>query len=486
MPQGVGADLSLPVNRDIARGLRHPLHRQLLAKADYRLLHPFFAAPLRPGETLAGLSLVGETWVRSILNLSARPMISGQIGYWIVPLSALHPFFVGLYTGDARDVMERSADANAPGGTSARIVGGPNSGQGHLTPGLQSYARRWAGEIGGTDISDNPIPGGEYAPYVSFATWKVAQDWYDMSLPGNTAYENADLFDNPPGLAPYIRGALKRGFDTQGVEVDPNVSTETSYAELLEHLFLLSKSERTYADALAAHGVNPMMAAGVARPVAKMDFNFGPMNANPMWVGVPQGVGFNADPTTVDQTVASTAYDNTATNEAGGLGYTIASERSAFGMVGSDVSFNQGTRQFITEPSILLGTAAFWFQNGATNRYGHHFDMTRMIQPGHWGDISMGGIDEEDFLAVQDIYNWLGTAVQVGEHEDQAGADHVFNLLNLYLHGEETAVSGDVDGALEFRFRGPTGLAIDQENRKISGHLSTQIHVLSDLVAGDS
>lgn len=477
-----GADQNFQIDRTIDRGIRKPRHLSFLGELGYNVLQPFMAAPVRPGETIAGMSYNINTWVRSMFNLAQRPFVAAEVGYWLVPLSAMDPFFVDLVVGTARDVMERAVETQSSG-RAARVAPNPVSAQGHLTPGLQHKARQWAGEIGGQS-GGNGLTGSEYAPYVSNAVWKIAQDWYDMQLNNNAYYENPALHDNPPTLQNYIRGASISGFTASTDAVDPDPSGNSELSDLLEGLFLLTREEKTYAEYLARHGIDPRRAAGIAQPVALEHFNFTPMGSPQIISNMTARDDFLVDigaGTDEDDTYG--AFDPTA-GQLGNIQYHF--DRAFYGAYGAS---RQGFRRrnlLVTEPSILVGTIAAWREQGTAARYSHVFDMTRMTHPGHWGDRGIGGVEEEDFLAVQDFYTTDGTTQQAGASSDQTGDEHVMNMLHLYLHGEINNMGrngNDTDGLDAFSYREPGGAGYAATNTDINGHIQTQLHILSDLVA---
>lgn len=475
-----GADQNFQIDRTIDRGIRKPRHLSFLGELGYNVLQPFMAAPIRPGETIAGMSYNINAWVRSMFNLSQRPFVAAEVGYWLIPLTALDEFFVDLVVGTGRDVMERSVESQSTG-RAARVAGNPVSGQGHLTPGLQHKARQWAGEIGGQS-GDNGLTGSEYAPYVSHAVWKVAQDWYDMQLNGSAYYENPALYDNPPQIQSYIRGASISSFTASTDAVDPDPSGNSELSDLLEGLFLLTREEKTYAEYLARHGIDPRRAAGIAQPVALEHFNFTPMGSPQVIAGFTARDDFSLNaPVGTDEANTYGGFDELGT---GDVQYHF--DRGFYGAYGASRQGYRTRNLLVTEPSILVGTMAAWKEQGSAVRYSHIFDMTRMTHPGHWGDRGIGGVEEEDFLAVQDFYTTDGATLQGGASSDQTGDEQVMNLLHLYLHGEVNNVGRNnnvTDGLDTFQIREPGGDSYDATNKDINGHIQTQLHILSDLVA---
>uniref|UniRef100_UPI004047E1F6 hypothetical protein n=1 Tax=Roseivirga sp. TaxID=1964215 RepID=UPI004047E1F6 len=470
--------MSYNVDRTIDRGIRSPRHLSFLGEAGMNVLQPFMAHPLRPGETLAGMSFNINTWVRSIINLAQRPFIAAEVAYWVVPLTSLDSWFIDMIIGSPKSVMSQSIEPLASG-TGARVADGPIGDQGHRTPGLQHKQRQWAGEIG----ADGGGSGSTYAPYVSMATWQVAQQWYTMNMI-NQSWEEPDLMDNPPPLNNYIRGAMRESFTFGTDSVDPDPSTEQQLSQLVEQLFLLSWEEKTYAEYLARHGVNPRDAAGVAQPVAIEHFNFTPMGSPQIIANfVPDSDG--SPLSTFSNTQADETVEGQPLFAQPGSDFALLHDRGAYGMYGASRQGYRRRNLRIDEPSILLGTFAGWRESGAATAYSHIFDMSRMTHPGHWGDRGIGGVEEEDFLTVQDLNAIDNATPQAGEGADQTGQNHVFNFLNLYLHGEINNVGrngNDDQGLLQFFARKPGGDSVNISNLDVNGHISTQLHILSDLV----
>jgi hypothetical protein len=138
---------------------------------------------------------------------------------------------------------------------------------------------------------------------------------------------------------------------------------------------------------------------------------------------------------------------------------------------------------FIEEPSILLGTHVWWDTTAQVADYGHMFDMTRMVGPGHWGQVQNGGVEETDFLTVQDLYQRSGDNLQAGS-QGESGTN-VFNLLNLFLHGDKVSIDASnqlADDVNAFIYRTTGGNTYDGENADCTLKTSVQLHVLSDLV----
>lgn len=465
-----GANLSVGIAPNPDRGLRSPREVGYVYGQAPQVLQPFMVHPLRPGETLAGLSVRGDSFIPSIVNLPQAPMTWAELGIWIVPLSTLDPFFTDLVVGTGEDVAER-ATALKVGGTAAGLAPNPLSDQGHLTPGLQGSLRAWAGEIGGSS-GGNLILGSQYAPYTSHSTYKVAADWYDIRT--TLDYQSVGLFDNPPGIEKFVRGALANNFDAGLVGVDPGPVTGFDLSTLIEQMFLLTQGEYTYAEYLAAHSVNPRMAGGLSQPVLVEQAFMNPQRDGQFVGGtIAATAQNNFEENTFDSSWVGDQIDPTSES-------TYVHDRAPYGMLRSHWNINKTRGVFIEEPSVLLGTLTHWPVTAADNEYSYHFDMNRMTHPGHWGNRTGGGFDEEDFIATQLIYQKDQVNLQAGSEGDQSG-DAVFNLMNKYLHGEINAIG---DGAPDaFRFKKPGGESYNQANTDMLSKISTQLHILSDMVA---
>lgn len=478
-----GADRTFQVDHDIDRGIRSPRHLGFLGELGIRVIQPFMAAPVRPGETIVGMSYNANMWQRAMINLHQRPFVAAEIAYWVIPIATLDRFFRDLVVGSPQDLMERGTEAAAIGGTTARTADDPVTGHGHLTPGLHRIARQWAGEIGG-NVAGAGVVGSEYAPYVSYGTWKVAEDWYALDLPASAYYENPALFDNPPAVGPYIRSALRMGFDAGTPSVDPDPSGTTSLADMLEQLFLLTREEKTYAEYLSRHGVNPREVEGMAMPLVIDHFNFRPLGSGQaMGSFLPLDDAAGIDPPSPIE--GTEPQESWVLDDVGASEFRYFGDRGMYGTYGASRQGYRRRNLRVEEPSILLGTVVAWREQGVLSQYSHIFDMTRMVHPGHWGDRGIGGVEEEDFLAVQDVYSIDGTTVQEGAGQDQSGSQMVFNLLNLYLHGEVNNMgrnANDDDGLRTFDDFGPGGFEWSETNGDINGHIQTQLHILSDLV----
>lgn len=467
------------------RGLRQPLHVGYVATQDQRLLQPFMAAPVRPGESLVGLSLRGESIMRSIVAEAQAPLTYAELAYWYIPLSALDSFFVELYAGSAEDNLERGATSLSSPGTSVLAAANPVSGQGHQTPGLQAALRPWAGEIGGAS-ADNRVAGSEYAPYVSWATYKVATDWYDLDISG-LRWQDADLFDDPPALEQWVRSATNSHFTSGAARVDDlsTGSLNDDLSSIVERMFLLAQPEMTYAEILGAAGVNVnRKLGGLSMPLMKRQHVLHMRESDVMFAQFPRE-GARTSILSGGTAGDFTNYD-IVPGDPGDSGFMY--QRSAVGHLRCDWSDNLRRNMFIDEPGLILGTICWYSLQMNAGQYSAHFDITRMTGPGHWGRPGPGGIDEEDFIKRDLLYRLDGTTLQPGDDTGGAGSnqtgDGVLNFMNLYLNGDITSVGDFVStpGTDEFRFFDPTGDEHSSRNRNVNHKFSTQLHVLSDMV----
>lgn len=164
-------------------------------------------------------------------------------------------------------------------------------------------------------------------------------------------------------------------------------------------------------------------------------------------------------------------------------------QRGAVGHLQCQWNENRRRNMFITEPGIILGTVCWYSVLGSNSEYAHMFDVTRMTGPGQWGRPSVGGVDEEDFIKRDLLYDRGGQTLQVGDDVGQASGnqtgDAVLNMLNLYLNGDMASVgAASAFPENEFRFYDPAGDIHIGDNQEVNTRSSTQVHVLSDLVAG--
>lgn len=474
-----GANTDVDVAPRDTRGTRRPRHVGNLDRISKQQLYPFMAAPLRPGETLAHVGIQGESWFCGNVQFPNAPLTYGEVMLSIIPLSALDQVFVDMYSQSAEDVFEETGVHLAGSG---QVVGELTvAEQGHLTPGIQQTPRRWAGEHGGSTAGEG-LTSTSYMPYVSFGTYKVAQDWYDMENTNDRA--NVNYYDNPPAISDFIRSATDNGFTAGQAGIDPDTTTTTDLSALLEHLFILSRSEMTYAEILAAHGINPMRVASLSRPVVHTQKLLRPQR-EPQIVGGPVEAGSAALNNDEDDGVfGGFAGHNLSVVVSSDTTTSATHQVRPFGALKADWSERQSPNVLIEEPSILLGTYVWWNIQANPDQYGHMLDMTRMVGPGQWGQRQNGGVDEEDFLAVQDLYTRDGASLQAGS-QGESGSN-VFNLLNLFMHGDMYSADGTnglANTVQPFTYLTAGGQVYDGNNLKTTSKFSVDLHVRTDLVA---
>jgi len=480
-----GGKLSIDVAPIDDRGMRRPRHVGHISRHQPHLIHPFMAHPLRPGETLKSLGIQGQCWFNSLVQFPQLPFMYSEILVTVIPLSALHPAFVEMYTASGEDVFERTGTHL---GGSGQVIANlsPANEQGHLTPGLQQQPRRWAGKIGGVS-GGSGLSATSYMPYVSFATYKAATDWYDLDNTNDP--QNVNWFDNPPLVSDWIRSSTTNGFTRgdAGVDLDVDAATDLTLSDLVERLYIMSRSEMTYAEILAAHGVNPKKAGGLSLPVLHRQRFLKPQS-NPQIVGGGIESGSAALNNAEDNAISGgfAGHDLSSVISPDTTSSALHNVRP-FGAVKADFDDRANLRKgiFIEEPSILLGTTV-WYQVGmAVNEYGYMFDMTRMVGPGHWGQVQNGGIDEDDFLTVQELYQRSGDNLQAGV-QGETGVN-VFNMLGLFLHGDQTAIdatNGLADDVNTTGFYTAGGNQYAGNNVTCDTKLSIDIGIMSDLVGG--
>lgn len=452
-----GAKLSMKVASVGDRGLRSPRHLGGVFGHGDTSLHPWMCAPVRPGETFVGASLQGETWLNSVINAVQAPMMWAEVGLWYIPLTAYGDWMVRLLTATADDIEDST--------------GGTFSSQGSIgfadnadEQGLQTFHRPWAGETGlspgGGDL------GAAYVPLVSRGTYKVAEDWYGLN--NYNAVGNVSRYDNPPNLDQYVTGAASKRIDLQGA-ADPDPSGALSLATLMDQLSLLTKTEVSYAEYLAAHGVNPRHSDGISMPLMTAHAALSAQD-DPIFASGVQGEVNNAsDPDSYERTVGAGQFASTVTTDLNsGFVYNhrpMSSYRNIWNTFRTKaVTFDA--------PGVILGTVVFYSEPLGQSDGGAYMDAVRLVQGGHWGDRSFGGIEETDFMMVNDYFN------REGVQEDQS----LWNMLNLYVNGD-TFGYGDIGAGNPFAFRDPSGRGIlPGFHIEATSKFSAQLHILSDMI----
>jgi hypothetical protein len=443
--------------------MRHPRHPASLFDIQSRFMRPFAAQPMRPGETLTHVDLFGELWHNSLVNLALAPMCYFQVGLWFVPLSAYGPGFKALFTTDAEDIAQRGAagadlagtagDATFPAGTSQQRL---------TTAGYQQVPRQWAGEIGNT--GDLPS---SYVPWVSHGSYIIADNYYGLDT--TLDFRDTNLLQNPPFVEPYIRGATIMGHDLSTGGIDPDPSAETSLTQMLESLYLLQTPTRSFNEILQGFGVDPRDAEGMPVPIMVEDYILESEIAGPLY-GVSDTVVDAAEDEGVAAGWGASNFGGVPTTSAvDGLVYSVR----PMGYLRKKIGARRSRMVTADTFGMLIGTVTPFVVNGTQGDFGHMFDATRMLNLGHWGDPSFGGIDEIDFMTVQDLY--------ARDAVTETGGQEAFNLLNLFLHGDVFTehAQNSVDA---FAFRGPGGDPFSNANVNFTVKLSAGWHIRTDLV----
>jgi len=439
-----------------ARGMRRPNNIGYLNYFPDRTLQPFMAHPLRPGETLVDVDLQGESWFMHHVNQALAPITFSQVALWVVPMSAYPAWFKQIFTSSQEDFDEFPSDpSNA--GMATKFTFDAEADQGYYSVGAQGVQRDWAGEHGP-----------QYYPYTSFGVKAIAEAWYEQTAQDQSTSTIADL---PPRVAEWIRTMTGNGLDIGGVN-DPDPNAVASLSELIEGLFLLGKTDQTYAEYLAGHSVNPLNVDGMPMPILIED---GILTARD-----PQVIsGVKADDIaspgvvagTVDESWVSATFDGVTTDLDDGLVY----DGSPVGPLYKRWNRTRRRNLFIEEPSVLIGTQTWWTDKAEVENGGHRMDIGYLQNAGMWGDRSQGAVEESDFLAI------LG-------NEDLNGVNvnnRVLNALHLFLYGDVFGYranwpGSDDEAPNEYRFVG--GGVIPPISQKLQSKFSCRLNILSDLV----
>lgn len=456
---GLGADVSMKASELGDRGLRSPRHIGMIYAQEFARLQPWMCAPVRPGETFVGASIQGETWLNSVINAVQAPMMWAEVGLWYIPLPALGDWMTRMLTNTGDDVEDQSTGTTSSG-SSIDYADSPNE------PGLQIGNRPWAGETGDAAVGDL---GAAYMPYVSRGTFKVAEDWYGVNNERGVATDTR--YDAPPIVDNGVSSASRKRADLQGFG-DDNPSTSQSFATMLEDLSLLTKGEFTYAEYLAAHGVNPRHSSSISQPML-----------------IENGAITARDPKFAVGLMESNVLDNQDNDDyagqvgAGLFGLNATQDVNAGFVYGQKpmASYMKRWNTYRTKafhfdaPGVLLGTVVPYVELAGQTDGGSYFDAVRMTSGGHWGDRSFGGVEETDFLAVRDYFP------RDGIQDDQS----IWNFLNTYINGDNFGY-GEIAAGNPFAFRDVTGRGYTTtgQTRDVTTKLSCQLHILSDLVGG--
>jgi hypothetical protein len=463
-----GAETNLAVDRHFDRGVRRPTHKGLVASQPRRFLRPWACVPVRPGETLAAASVVGDTMFNSVVQLQNLPLTYAELGMFYVPYTVLPEWMRAIIIGTQVD-FRNQGDI---GGTTVNQTDDPIAAQGHDSVGLQQRVRQWAGEIGGDQTS--ALAESSYAPFVSHSLWQIAEDWYSVSVGDR---DNDDLFQQEPVVDTYVRGATATSFDVGLAALDlDSGATGVTLSQLVEKMFLLTQTETTWAQYLADHGIDPRrLRSSMSIPLMTEHAYLGPMGGHQFAHGAQDASLGDVETTGFSPTLQAEQH----TVDPPGPASTSIWDSRAIGTIGHKWSMKSGSMLKFDQPGFLVGTLVWWGEDGSADEYGHHFDATRLINPGMWGHRAHGGIDEMDFIGTQHLYGPDGTTLQSGSEPDQSG-NSIINMLNLWLHGEVAAPLGTDF----FRYRRPYGSVLNEGNIRCSSRLSGNFSIISDMVAG--
>lgn len=452
-----GADLSIAVSDLGNNGIRSPRHLGAVFSHGEQLLHPWMIAPVRPGERFLGASIQGTTWLNSVINAVQAPMMWAEIGLWYIPLGSMGEWMTQMITNTGDDLEDNTGSTTTSRPMGLGLADSANE------PGLQHINRPWAGEVGnGSDL------GAVYLPVGSRGSYKVASDWYGLN---NTPHANVDSrYDSPPQVDEYVMSAARARTDVQGF-ADPDPSSTVSMATLMQDMSLLTRTEITYAEYLAAHGVDPRRAASMSMPLM-IEHGYIGAQPDPHFVHgfASSGVNDANDSNSYASTVGG-GQAGTASTSLVNAGFVYGQRPMASHYKQWDTYRTKAMP--IPEPGIILGTVAYWAEEfGVQNAGASSFDATRLINGSLWGDRSFGGIDEQDFIAVLNLYDRGGANV------DQA----IYNMLNLYINGDIFGY-GELTSDNPFAYRDPTGRGyVGAFDRDCTTKLSAQLHILTDMV----
>jgi hypothetical protein len=450
------------------------------------------ACVVRPGESIRGLSLQGESMLRKMIQPAQMPLTYCEIGLWRVPIAALGTDFMEIIAKGARDVYENiRASRGVVAGSTGIPVGASTTSQGAEQRGLEYRHRPWAGEPGYAD-ADATSDDSHYAPYVSHGTYLIAQSYYDIdwfAMPVSSTSD--DLFEEPPKLGPFIRGSSQMSVSDVTSELDTFDSTD-GIGALLERVSVLEGSERTWSEYLAANGTPPHMATSIPQPLLVEQGLISPY-------GSPQLPHVAWQDTQTENFTGSNSQniqpDNTRhqriliTADTDKDLYYLADE-AGLSVAGRTWKRFRTRDMRIWEPSIIIGTALWWKVATEPKDFVHVMDATKFISRQHWGDTGTGDLDESDFIAVSAYRDNVGLAGTVDDTGNLSSDEaRVANHLNHYLHGDTfsyptggqdffgTLLSGD-----EFTYRASFGQASFDANRTVNHKLSARLHIATDLV----
>ncbi len=486
-PQALGAMKRGPMPLP-PRGLRSPQFHGMLGHRPQQQIYPWMGALLRPGETVVGASLMGESLMRRAVQRITAPMTYCEVGLWRVPIAALGPDFVQIISNSSDEAYEyfrRSA---------GQVLGVPDSTDpvgsgGHLSFGLGTDHRAWAGEVGYAD-ADAQGPSSPYARYISEGTYLIGSTWYDLDWFNMAALgSSADLMDSPPSVGPFIRGAGEMAL-ASGLAGVGDVGTRIG--DIIEHISLISRPDKSWAETLLDMGTPLSRIGSIPEPLMikqQLLRSLGSTQYANAGNRRYTGAGFDdydpeigsAGSTDDTHSVVLAASNGTDadewwhTSDAGGV--------QPLGTVWD--SFSRRDRR-IYAPSVLIGTAVWWPVAYESEHQAHRIDATLATSAGHWGVTPE--LDEGDFIRVAELRNASGTDI-VPDETGSTEATFTVNMLNHYLHGDtfNFPVINAPDGAAlapnyqEFAYRGHFGQLHGAANSSLNHKLSARLHVLSNI-----
>lgn len=477
------------VNRGSAplppRRLRSPMHPAMLANVPEKRLQPWMGALVMPGDTVVGASLMGDVMFRRMLQMVSAPLTWSEVGVWRVPLSALGPAFLEIIVNSSDDAYELLQDSEG------HLLGVPlgefaQGSQGQWFRGLQSDHRAWAGEVGYADADTQELSA-RYAPYISHATWLIANAFYELDWfrqasgvgSGSTA-----LFDFPPVIGKWIRGASAMRILADAAGVD-DISAITSAADLLQYLSLVKRPDMTWSEYLIESGTPLSRVSSIPEPLFIEQRKLRRIgSAQVVNAGQPnQGIW---DPAVRDQGVQGDATHNVdfVNNDVDRM--HLIFDGAGVNQFGANFDSFRRRSMRIYEPSILVGTCVWSSIDINSEDMVHRMDATMAINSGHWGAHS--DMDEGDFIRI------IQNRDPQGENDEpddlgQNNGPSVVNMLNHYMYGD-TFIYPLLDApgennalSNEFRYRGAFGRELFAGNLGCNYGLAARMHIMSKIGA---
>lgn len=432
------------------RGLRVPAFEGVGASGAAQL-YPFFVSPVLPGETSVGGVVSGMVRSERMMAVNVAPTTYTEIGVWYVPISSLPNWMMDTVINDAEDgALALTTDAPAA--------------QGLRSHGKQTVDRPWAGEIGGDEAVAN---GGNssFVPWTSQSVYRIADTWYEPEYDNASGATRADddLALNVPLVGELIRSPLPAGIQADaGLDLmfddTLDVDFNRSVGEWAERLTVLSRADRTYAEYLASHGIDPRRLDGIPIPLANKIF------PNRIFSESVTTLGGPLESANIDDTIAN-LYGTTTRNtgsahqfnnvlpEGNNTDVWMLADLGGLGMYGSDFVMPWSGQHFIQQPGFIVGTILIHDTQTQLGQYSEHIAANRMLA---WPEGGLGGYDELEFLTAQELwtYETIGGNTSLASGEEGRSSNRFFNLMNLFLHGDTFNNRRSVD---YFVPRGPLG-----------------------------